>query len=237
MRTLSSSDCLDLWESGAGLHALDQGLLALRAALPDTPLDSLADWPLGKRNVALAQLRCASFGPRLLGSAVCGRCGEKLEVEIDGELLAGRAADRTQTTEEPIVVSGRSFRLLTTRDLATVARETDVRVASIRLAESCLLDGEEPPEWSDEELDQIGEKLAAADPLSETRIALRCPSCENEWEEILDIVSFLWREIEARARRLLFEIHILASTYGWAEADILSLSDRRRALYFELAQS
>src|SRR5262249_6278705 len=107
----------------------------------------------------------------------------------------------------------------------------------IRLAESCLLDGDEPPGWSDEELDRIGEKLAAADPLSETRVALRCPACEKEWEEILDIVSFLWREIEARARRLLFEIHILASTYGWAEADILSLSDRRRALYFELAQS
>ena len=237
MRTLSSSDCLNLWESGAGLHTLDQGLLALSAALPDTPQDALIDWPLGKRNLVLAQLRCASFGPRLLGSAVCFRCGEKLEVEIDGQLLAGGAPDPPQSTQEPIVVNGQSFRLLTTRDLAAAARETDVRLASIRLAKSCLLESEEPPEWSDEALDQIGQRLAMADPLSETRLALRCPACENEWEEDLDIVSFLWREIEARARRLLFEIHILASAYGWAEADILSLSDRRRALYLELAQA
>jgi hypothetical protein len=236
MRTLSSSDCLQLWESGAGLHTLDQGLLAMSVALPEAPQDTLADWPLGSRNIVLAQLRCASFGRQLLGSAVCSRCGEKLEVEIDGQLLAGGASDQTQTAKEPIVVNGRSFRLLTTRDLAVAARETDARSACIRLAEGCLLDNQEPPEWSDEMLDQIGEKLAMADPLSETRLALRCPACENEWEENLDIVTFFWREIEARARRLLFEIHTLASTYGWAEADILSMSDRRRALYLELAQ-
>jgi hypothetical protein len=235
MRALSSSDCLNLWESGARLHPLDQGLLALGAALPDTPQDTLADWPLGKRNLALAQLRCASFGPRLLGSVVCCRCGEKLEVEIDGQLLAGGATKQTQT--EPIVVNGQSFRLLTTRDLATAARETDLRLACIRLAESCLLESKEPPDWSDEDLDQIGQRLAMADPLSETRLALRCPGCENQCEENLDIVSFLWCEIEARARRLLFEIHTLASAYGWAEADILSLSERRRSLYLELAQS
>jgi hypothetical protein len=237
MRTLSSSDCLNLWESGAGMHPLDQGLLALGAALPETPQDALLDWPLGKRNMALAQLRCASFGPRLLGFAVCCRCGEKLEVEIDGQLLAGGGTDQAQTAKDSIVVNGRSFRLLTTRDLAAAARETDVRLAGIRLARNCLLESEEPPEWSDEALDQIGQQLALADPLSETRLALRCPVCENEWEEDLDIVSFVWCEIEARARRLLFEIHILASAYGWAETDILSLSDRRRALYLELAQA
>jgi hypothetical protein len=237
MRTLSSSDCLSIWESGAGLHPLDQGLLALGTALPDTPADALANWPLGKRNMALAQLRCSSFGPRLLGSTACCRCGEKLEVEVDGRLLAGEGADQGQVSQEPIVVNGRSFRLLTTRDLAKAAQEADTRLASIRLLESCRLDTGESPDWSDEDLDQIGQSLAVADPLAETRLALRCPVCENEWQENLDILSFLWREIEARARRLLFEIHTLATAYGWAEADILSLSDRRRALYFEMAQS
>jgi hypothetical protein len=121
--------------------------------------------------------------------------------------------------------------------LAKAAQQTDVRLASIGLLESCRLGSAEPPDWSDEDLDQIGQRLAMADPLAETLLALRCPICENEWEENLDIVSFLWREIEARARRLLFEIHTLASAYGWAETDILSLSEHRRALYFEMAQS
>lgn len=237
VRTFSSVDCLNLWETGAGLHPLDQGLLALSAALPDTPPDTLADWPLGRRNRALAQLRCSSFGPWLHGWTACSCCGEKLEIEFDGQLLAGEVTDQDQASEEPVVINGRSFRLLTTRDLAKTTQEADLRLASIRLLENCLVESVEYPVWSDADLEQIGQRLAMADPLAETRLALRCPACENEWEETLDIVSFLWREIEARSRRLLFEIHTLASAYGWAEVDILSLSERRRALYLEMAQS
>jgi hypothetical protein len=237
VRTFSSSDCLNLWESGADLHPLDQGLLALSAALPDIPGETLADWPLGKRNVALAQLRCAAFGPRLLGWTTCRGCGEKLEVEADARLLAdGVTTDQGRASEEPIVVNGRSFRLLTTRDLAKAAQESDVRLASIRLAESCLLETGEFPDWSVEELDQIGQKLAIADPLAEPRLALRCPECQYEWEETLDIVSFVWREIEAQAKKLVFEIHALASAYGWTEREILSLSESRRALYLAMVQ-
>jgi hypothetical protein len=237
MRALSSSDCLNLWELGAGLHPLDQALLVLGRALPDAAEETLADLPLGRRNMALAQLRCASFGRRLLGWTVCRRCGEKLEVEVDGQMLAGGLTGQGQSQEEPIVVNGWPFRLPTTRDLAQVAQEPDVRQACIRLVESCRLETGESPVCSDEELDHIGQMLAMADPLGETRLALRCPVCENEWEQDLDIVSFLWREIEARARRVLFEIHTLASAYGWTESDILALSERRRAFYLEMAQS
>jgi hypothetical protein len=237
VRNFSSIDCLNLWESGAGLHPLDQGLLVLSAALPDISQETLADWPLGRRNMALAQVRCSSFGSRLHGCTACSRCDEKLEVEIDGELLATEVTNQGQASEEPIVVNGRSFRLMTTRDLAKAAQEADVRLASIRLAESCCLESTDSPIWSDEDLQQIGQRLALADPLAETRLALRCPVCENEWEESLDLVVFLWREIEARARRLLVQVHLLASAYGWSEADILSLSDRRRGLYLEMAQS
>jgi hypothetical protein len=236
MRALTSFDCLNLWELGVGQHPLDQGMLILEEALPDAE-EAPADWPLGRRNMALAQLRCASFGPRLLGSTACARCRERLEVEFDARLLADDATNQEQNLEKPIVVNGRSFRLPTTRDLAKAARETDARLAALRLVESCRLETGDSPAWSDEELEQIGQKMAAADPLAETRLALRCPVCENEWEENLDIVSFLWREIEARARKLLFEIHTLASAYGWTETDILSLSDHRRALYLEMAQS
>jgi hypothetical protein len=237
MPALSSSDCLNLWELGAVLHPLDQALLVLGRALPDVPEETLVDLPLGRRNMALAGLRCASFGRRLVGWTVCRRCGEKLEVEVDGMMLAGGETDQGQSREEPIFVNGRSFRLITTRDVAQAAQVNDVRQACLRLLESCCLDTGKSIVCSDEELDQIGQKLAMGDPLAETRLALRCPVCENEWEENLDMVSFLWREIEARARRLLFEIHTLASAYGWTETTILALSERRRAIYMEMAQA
>ena len=91
--------------------------------------------------------------------------------------------------------------------------------------------------WSDKELDEIGEQMALADPLAETRLTLHCPRCENDWEEALDIGAFLWAEIEAHARRLLLDIHSLASAYGWSETEILSLSEVRRAYYVEMVQS
>lgn len=237
MRALSQSDCLNLWESGAGLHPLDQGLAALGAALPYTSRDTLADWPLGRRNLALVQLRCASFGSLLQGWMECRNCGENLEIEIDAQALGDSAARQNQGVPDRIVFREQSFRLPTSRDLAMVMRENDARSAAIRVVKNCCLEIERDRDWSDDDLDQIGQELAAADPLAEMRLALRCPVCGSEWDEELDMVSFLWREIEARARKLLFEVHTLASTYGWAEADILSMSDSRRALYLEMAQS
>ena len=58
MRTLSESDLLELWEAGARRHPLDRALLILAAALPEQSHDRLADWPLGRRNEALARLHC-----------------------------------------------------------------------------------------------------------------------------------------------------------------------------------
>jgi hypothetical protein len=44
----------------------------------------------------------------------------------------------------------------------------------------------------------------------------------------------LWLEITARSQRLILEVHQLARTYGWTEAEILNLSAARRALYLKM---
>jgi hypothetical protein len=43
--------------------------------------------------------------------------------------------------------------------------------------------------------------------------------------------------VEARARRILQEVHTLASSYGWHEAEILALGDTRRAMYLQMVQA
>jgi hypothetical protein len=236
MRALSNTDFLNVWERGSHLHPLDQSLLALGAALPETPYESLADWPLGRRNRALAELRCCCFGPKLQGWLSCTRCGEKLEFEMDGRALAREEVPADPGTSDPILVRGHSFRLPTSRDLARAARETDPRLVALCLLENCRLGAGEPPAWSEEDLEEIGERLALADPMAEIRLTAHCPSCGHDGDETLDIATFLWAEIEGRAKRLLLEIHALASAYGWTEAEILSLSDSRRALYLEMVQ-
>jgi hypothetical protein len=234
MRALENSDFLTLWERGAGLHPIDQGLLALSAAFPETPYETLADWPLGRRNTALARLRLVCFGPRLEAWLTCKRCDEKLEFQMDGTALATEHLGREYPPIDPIVVRGHSFRLPTSRDLARVAAETDARSAAIELVESCRLEEREPRDWSREDLEEVGEQMALADPMAETRLTLICPSCGTECDEALDIAAFLWTEIEGRAKRLLLEIDALARAYGWTEGEILSLSDRRRAHYLEM---
>jgi len=234
MRPLSNPDFLSVWERGLWLHPLDRSLLALATALPETSYESLADWPLGCRNRALAELRCACFGPSLQAWMTCPQCGERLEFEMDAGSLAREPNE--PGPREPIFANGRSFRLPTSRDLARVARESDSRLAAIRLLEGCLLEGGVTRPWCDEDMEEVGEKMARADPLAETRLALQCAACGHEWDETLNIAAFVWTEIEARAKRLLFEIHTLASAYGWTEKEILSLGDRRRASYMEMAQ-
>jgi|SRR5208283_408356 len=239
MRALSDSDFLALWESGLRRHPLDRALLALSAAFPETPCDRLADWPLGRRNRALVELHFQNFGHSLQGWLACARCAEKLEFALDGRVITGdgQVNDEMRRSDQPIVVDGRTFRLPTSRDLAAAAAETDPRRAVIRIVENCRIGQEDTPAWSDEELEKIGEAMASADPLAETLLDLHCSSCGREWQETLDLISFLWPEIEARARRLLLEVHALASAYGWTENEILSLSENRRAHYVGMVQS
>lgn len=234
MRALSSSDLLGLWERGADLHTLDRALLALSAALPDISPAALADWPLGHRNKALLDLHGSLFGPILEGWTACVNCQEKMEFALNCQDLTEVHADHTGQT---VGFEGQSFRLPTSRDLAQSALQPDAESAALTIVERCRTAEETPRNWNAGDLKRLGDALAAADPLAEIRIALLCPGCSNQYEETIEVAGFLWAQIEARAKRLFWEVHALARAYGWAEREILSLSPERRALYVEMVQA
>ncbi len=75
--------------------------------------------------------------------------------------------------------------------------------------------------------------MAAADPFAELLVTLTCPACSHEWSAVLDPVEFVWERLERWARHLGDDVHVLASAYGWSEADILALTPQRRRLYLE----
>jgi hypothetical protein len=83
----------------------------------------------------------------------------------------------------------------------------------------------------------VADRMAEADPQADTELRLRCEVCEHGWSALFDIPSFLWTELDAWARRALYDVHTLARAYGWTESDILRLSPRRRQHYLELALS
>ncbi len=213
MWALSQADCLALWESGQGLHPLDQGLLAIQMAFPETRGESVADWPLGRRNRALAELRCALFGRWIRGWSACEACGEKVEFGVDGAAISEHS---TPDSEVKVKVGNRAFRLPSSRDLAQVATETDPESAAGRLLELCSIssDGEgHAADLSEQQLDLIGEKLAEADPLAEILLHFDCPVCGHPFDQPLDVASFLWAEIEGRAKKLLLDVYALAVSF------------------------
>jgi hypothetical protein len=230
MRALTNPDLLDLWERGSGLHPLDCALLALAAAEPGEPYHALADWPLGRRNAALVRLRRECFGSAFTGWVACPQCAQRLEFSFD----AGMLLEQQSEAAAHLTVDGRSFRAPTSRDLASVAAENDERAAAHKLLRLCC---SQESEFTDEDLEVIGELLAEHDPLAETLLDLNCAACDHRWQQPLDMAAWLWTEIEARARRLLHDVHTLAVAYGWTEREILALSEPRRAIYLEMVRA
>src|SRR5262249_50750526 len=107
MRFLSDSDLLEIWETGYRRHPLDRALLILGTAFPDIPYESIADWPVGRRNRVLVELHCGFFGNRIHSWVACRQCGEKLEFEVDGQALTAELAN--EFSSAPIIVNGYSF--------------------------------------------------------------------------------------------------------------------------------
>ena len=78
--------------------------------------------------------------------------------------------------------------------------------------------------------------MAEADPLAEVLVDVVCPACAAQFVADLDIASFVWAEVRARAQRLLRDVDVLARAYGWTEPEVLALTDRRRDAYLALAE-
>jgi hypothetical protein len=164
-------------------------------------------------------------------------CAERLELDLTAsELIAeGDAGGPTHFME----LGGErlSFRLPTGADEELAARtavEAGAEAAARTLVDACLA---EPPASTSAGLeDALGAAIARVDPHVEITLALSCPVCERESDVELDVASYLWRELELRLARLEREVHLLASHYGWSEAEILALGERRRARYIELVE-
>jgi hypothetical protein len=68
-------------------------------------------------------------------------------------------------------------------------------------------------------------------------LELSCETCGGGFEQVFDIASFLWREIEAWSARTVTDVHTIARDYGWSESDILAMSPARRQAYIDLIET
>jgi hypothetical protein len=231
MQALTDMALLGIWDRGQDRSPVDRGLLLLAAALPKLDAECRADLSIGERDAAILRLRQVTLGRQLPGCAVCPRCGERLEFELDAEHLLAELPQ--PAPRELNLGGGLRFRLPSSRDLATAAQAGDVDEFAHKLLQLCCVD---PPAISESPpgalLADIEARLASED-LADIQLRFDCIACGEAWAEHLDIVSYFWEEIGRRARRLLDDVHWLAVCYGWTEGQILALSDARRDAYLQ----
>jgi hypothetical protein len=241
MRALSAQELIAAWERAAGRPSTHRALILLGAACPDDSPEELARLPIGERDTRLLELRESTFGPELNSFSSCPACGEKLELAVNAsELRAGHEGEQPTDMKLAVDEYEVSFRLPNSFDLmaAAGAGEAERGRALIlgRCVSSALCGGEEVSagELPESVVEAIAARMGELDPQADIRLALKCPVCGNQYSATFDIESFFWAEINAWASRLLGEVHVLASAYGWREADILNMSALRRQCYLNL---
>jgi len=237
MRAIGAAELLDLWEGGISLALPRLALALLGAACPELDDDALAALPLGRRDALLMELREHLFGSELTLAARCPKCAEALESTI--ALPALRETLHAPASAGSIERRGITFRVPTAGDVVDLPDDAEAACRELlaRCADASGAASSRIGRWSDREREAVADAIAAAAPDACTTIGMTCPACAHAWGVAFDIVSFLWREVDAWAKRILREVHALARAYAWREADILALGPTRRQLYLELSQA
>jgi hypothetical protein len=233
MACAPAAKVLALWEAGSTpLALLEAGAVGERSAL--------AQLPIGERDSALIALGRELFGTAIEATILCPHCGETAELTLDSDdLLAIRSVPGpVQVVVDEWQVAARA---VDSNDLSAIAGLDDPEVAArqlvIQAVTACSRAGIacDPRTLPDPVIAAIDQALAAIDPLSSIEFTLDCPQCALTFPALFDPACHLAESIAVAARRLLSEVATLVRAFGWHEHDILAMSSKRRAVYFELA--
>jgi hypothetical protein len=240
MHALTQTQLLDLWDAGSRLDPWRQAALLLKSAWPDA---TVAQWPLGRVNARLLELRAAVFGPAWNCVADCPACRQVAEVQLDIPALLAAAGpdddlvppDTWHTLDE---AGAARFRLPVLADL------TEVRSAEAASAERLLhaivelpdLQGAAALEEDPPLRVAVEQALLRVDPLSAIDIVVDCPACGHRWRAAAEVIGMLWSDLSVAARRLLADVARLAALFGWSEQQILALSPMRRQHYLDMVR-
>ncbi|MBE7169317.1 MAG: phage baseplate protein [Williamsia sp.] len=246
MRPLTTTELLDVWEQGSRRSLLQRSLLLLQVACAFPDAGTVARFSIGERDARLLKLREWMFGDRFVNTANCPQCGEQIEWTVPIEDLRLQPWSRQEGSPTFTLQDGGyevRFRLPNSEDMALIASLPAYQPDPGKLLADCILrashHGEEcsPDTLPAALLEAINQRMAAEDPQADIRMVLSCPQCACTWEAPFHILSYLWTEIDAWARRILQEVYLLARAFSWSEQDILNLSPYRRQLYLEMIRS
>lgn len=191
--------------------------------------------PVGARDRLLGAVYAQVFGPRVLASRHCGACGAPydfdfrladLEAALEGVPCPPEIA-RLDAAGHAVLASGHVLRPLTLADEAAVAA-LPLEAAEAALLERALVVA---PEGAVLDPEVAGRVLEWLSPALDTDLEGACPECGAREVTRFAIEPYLMRALAGERRQLLREVHLIAASYGWSQAEILGLSrDDRRQL-------
>jgi hypothetical protein len=220
---------LDAWERSSALERPWRELALLGLAGIASP-DDAARLPVGERDRRLLALRRLLFGRWISCETRCSACDERLELELDGETLAGAAP--TTSDERWVLEHGVQVRPPNSADIAA-AMVTDDPAATI--LERCVTP--RPSSLPSRARAAAVRRMAELDPAAEVWLEATCPACGSTMTLLLDPAAIVVEEVDRHARRVLREVDQLARAYGWREPDVLALGRARRRAYLGLVAS
>jgi hypothetical protein len=237
---ISATSLLQVWERGQLQAPVEKALTLLATAYPDAPREELAMLSIGRRDASLLSLREQLFGSQLSSLTDCPACGEQLELNFNVADI--RATSMALIGPLSVCESGYELelRLPNSLDLLRLANCSTIDEMRSQLFAQCVVsvsrEGELAvlSELSETIVDHAISRMGEADPQADVEVDLNCPECRHVWQTGFDIVSYLWSELHTWAGQMLREVHLLASSYGWSESEILSMSAPRRRGYLEM---
>ena len=245
MHVPSTAELLHVWELGQFQTLPQRALSFLIASFVEVESKVLEEISIGQRDALLLDLRELLFGRTMSCLVICPACGDRLEMNMQvSEMQVNKdGIDMKPAKTQSVHIDDYDleFRSPNNQDLIVIADAPAGEDLRHLLLERCfqkITRGQEIipiNELPENIMDAVIEKMAQIDSQADTQLSLSCPSCRHQWIATFDIVSFLWNELNSWAIRLLHEVGILASHYGWSEKDILNMSPFRRRLYLEMA--
>jgi hypothetical protein len=256
VRPLTGADTLFLTEECRGLLPAQWATEALTRCVtrlgPDGPVtrETIRSLTAGDREALLLHLRRLALGEPLRCLLACPECAQQLEIDTNvGDLLLAPYAETLQEHEliarqEDGVPTVLRFRLPTGADqeAAAEAARDDVAAAVDLLLLRCTRpaagsDGKGEAGFSASVVEQLSARMAELDPQAEISLQLACPACGAGFSALFDAASYLMEELEAGARALDREVHLLAYHYHWSATEIIGMSAARRGRFLRLLEA
>lgn len=199
------------------------------------------------RDFLVARVRVLTVGPELWARLACQACGEELEIRLALEQLpvTRRPARQRYTPFDDAL----ELRLPTGADqewaagLAGRGAQGDAALRAGLLRRCVRRRGRQargrPRLLEDliaERADRLEQRMRELAPDVTPEVEARCPRCGTALSAEIDLPFLVLQELVGAVRRLEEEVHVLASSYHWAERDILAMSRARRRRYIRLIE-